>query len=88
MKSVYAWRMDSKQHKVRRDDGDREIGVLLDRAMAGASIIDQLMAIPVPSDEDSGSSIEWDAAVTRRLQHRLVETMRAVLESEPARKSA
>ncbi len=88
MKSVYVRRMDSKQENGRRDDGDREIGVLLDRAMAGASIIDQLMAIPLPSDNDSGSSIEWDAAVTRRLQHRLVETMRAVLAREPERKSA
>jgi hypothetical protein len=80
--------MDSYAKHALENDGDREIGALLDRAVSGASIIDQLMAIPLPSGEDSGSSSEWNAAIARRLQHRLVETMRAALAGEPVRRSA
>jgi hypothetical protein len=66
---------------------DAQVGALLDRIHESASIIDSLMAMPLP-DEDN-SAPEWDVAVTRRLERRLAETMRAIIEpDEPERRSA
>jgi hypothetical protein len=43
--------------------------------------------MPVRGDDDAAP--EWDAAVTRRLERRLAETMRAIIEpGEPERRSA
>jgi len=65
---------------------DTQVGALLDRVHESASIIDSLMAMPLP---DEGDSPEWDAAVTRRLERRLADAMRAVIETdEPERRSA
>lgn len=66
---------------------DAQVGALLDRIHESASIVDSLMAMPLP-DEDNAAP-EWDAAVTRRLERRLAETMRAIIEpGQPERRSA
>jgi hypothetical protein len=65
---------------------DAQIGALLDRIHDHASVVDRLMAMPLPGG--SSEAPEWDAAVTRRLEIRLAEAMRAVIENEPERKRA
>jgi hypothetical protein len=43
--------------------------------------------MPLPGEDDTAP--EWDAAVTRRLERRLAETMRAIIEpGEPEQRSA
>ncbi|MEQ1944930.1 hypothetical protein ABMA32_21135 [Mesorhizobium sp. VNQ89] len=59
---------------------DAQVGALLDRVHESASIVDSLMAMPLPGKSDAPP--EWDAAVTRRLERRLVDAMRSILESE------
>ena len=66
---------------------DRQIGALLDRVGQSQSIVDSLMALPLPAGED-GALTEWDLAVLRRLESRLSASMRSVLEGEPERKRA
>ena len=59
---------------------------MLDRIHELASIVDSLMAMPLPGEDDAAP--EWDAAVTRRLERRLADTMRAIIEpDEPERRS-
>ena len=66
---------------------DAQVGALLDRIHDHTSVVDRLMAMPLPG-EGVSEAPEWDAAVTRRLETRLAEAMRAVIEKEPERKSA
>jgi len=66
---------------------DAQVGALLDRIDESASIIDRLMAMPPASDDDAAP--EWDAAVTKRLERRLADTMRAIIEpGQPERRRA
>jgi hypothetical protein len=45
------------------------------------------MAMPLPGEDKAAP--EWDAAVTRRLERRLAEAMRAIIEpSQPLQRSA
>jgi hypothetical protein len=80
--------METNRTKTNPQNGfDAQVGALLDRIHESASIIDSLMAMPLP-DEDNAAP-EWDAAVTRRLERRLAETMRAIIEpGQPERRSA
>ena len=80
--------METNRTKTNPQSGfDAQVGALLDRIHESASIVDSLMAMPLP-DEDN-SAPEWDAAVTRRLERRLAETMRAIIEpGQPERRSA
>lgn len=65
---------------------EAQVGALLDRVHESASIIDSLMAMPLPGENDAP---EWNAAVTRRLERRLADAMRAVIEPvEAGRRSA
>lgn len=66
---------------------EAQVGALLDRVHESASIIDSLMAMPLPGENDDAP--EWNAAVTRRLERRLADAMRAVIEPvEAGRRSA
>ena len=65
---------------------DAQVGALLDRVHESASIVDSLMAMPLPGEDDAPP--EWDAAVTRRLERRLVDAMRLMLAADQSCKSA
>jgi hypothetical protein len=65
---------------------DAQVGALLDRVQEQASIVDSLMAMPLPAENDAPR--EWNTAVTRRLERRLADAMRDLIEGEPAKKSA
>ena len=67
-------------------DPDRQIGSLIDRLMEQDSVVDRLMDIPPPLSESE--SPEWDAAVIRRLEARLADMMREIIEPEIEKKSA
>jgi hypothetical protein len=79
--------METNRTKTNPQSGfDAQVGALLDRIHESASIVDSLMAMPRGDDD---AAPEWDAAVTRRLERRLAETMRAIIEpGEPERRSA
>ena len=65
---------------------DAQVGALLERVHETASIVDSLMAMPLAGG--SSSAPKWDTAVTRRLERRLAEAMRAIVEpEEPGRRS-
>ena len=59
-------------------DPDRQIGSLLGRTKF--SILDRLMEIPAPLSRSASNAPEWDAAVVRRLEARLADTMREIIE--------
>ncbi len=84
----YVRRMETNRTKIHPKSGfDAQVGALLDRVHESASFVDSLMAMPLPGESESAP--EWDAAVTRRLERRLVDAMRAVIEpGEPERRSA
>ncbi len=67
---------------------DADISALLDRLQETASIVDRLMDLPVVPDGDASVSPEWDAAMARRLQGKLAEAMRGMIENPPGRRSA
>lgn len=67
--------------------GDTQIASLLDRIHDSASIVDRLMAMPAAGEPGSPAP-EWDAAVARRLERRLAESMRALIGGEPERRRA
>jgi hypothetical protein len=69
-------------------DPDRQIGSLLGRMRNRSSIVDRLMDIPAPFPEGPSEAPEWDAAVVRRLEARLADTMRAIIEPGAEKKSA
>lgn len=79
--------METNRPKTYPQSGfDAQVGALLDRIHESASIVDSLMAMPLRSEEDAAP--EWDAAVTRRLERRLADTMRVIIEGEPEKKRA
>ena len=80
--------METNRTKTNPQSGfDAQVGALLDRIHESASIVDSLMAMPLPGEDDAAP--EWDAAVTRRLERRLAETMRAIIEpGQPEQRSA
>ena len=80
--------METNRTKTHPQSGfDAQVGALLDRIHESSSIVDSLMAMPLSGEDDSAP--EWDAAVTRRLERRLAETMRAIIEpDEPEQRSA
>ncbi len=69
-------------------DPDRHIGSLLGRMMDQSSIVDRLMDIPAPVSDVASAVPRWDAAVVRRLEARLADRMREIIEPEADRKSA
>jgi hypothetical protein len=80
--------METNRTKTSPQSGfDAQVGALLDHIHESASIIDSLMAMPLPGESESAP--EWDAAVARRLESRLANAMRAMIEpAEPERRSA
>lgn len=86
MNRGYVGRMDTNRTKTHPQSGfDAQVGALLDRIHEQASIVDSLMALPGGGE----SAPEWDAAVTRRLERRLADAMRAVIApQEPERRRA
>ena len=80
--------METNRTKTSPQSGfDAQVGALLDRIHESASMVDSLMAMPSPGQGDAAP--EWDAAVTRRLERRLAETMRAIIEpGQPERRRA
>lgn len=79
--------METNRTKFSQSGFDAQVGALLDRVHESASIVDSLMAMPLPGEGDAAP--EWDAAVTRRLERRLADAMRAMLEpDELERRSA
>lgn len=67
---------------------DADISALIDRFQETASIVDRLMDVPVVPDADASGSPEWDAAMARRLQGRLADAMRGMIEHPPGKRSA
>jgi hypothetical protein len=86
MKSVYAAGMDTNRTPATQSGFDRQVGALLDRAHESGSIVDSLMAMPLPDGEDAPR--EWNSAVTRRLERRLADAMRVIIEGEPTGKNS
>lgn len=88
MKCGYVRRMETNRTKTHPQSGfDAQVGALLYRVHESASIVDSLMAMPLPGQDDAVP--EWNAAVTRRLERRLADAMRAFIEpNEPERRSA
>ncbi|MEP9387892.1 hypothetical protein [Mesorhizobium sp. KR9-304] len=80
--------METNRTKTHPQSGfDAQVGALLDRIHESASIVDSLMAMPLPGEDNAPP--EWDAAVSRRLESRLAAAMRSMIESdEPERRSA
>ena len=67
-------------------DADRQIGSLLGPLTEKGSVVDRLMDIPLPP---AGSDApEWDAAVIRRLEAKLADKMREIIDPEAEKKSA
>jgi hypothetical protein len=87
MNDGYGWRMETNRtNPYSPSRFDTQVGALLDRVHESASFVDSLMAMPLPGESDSP---EWDAAVTRRLEHRLADAMRAIIETdEPEQRRA
>lgn len=77
----------NRQNSDPRSGFDAQIGALLDQVQDQASIVDRLLAMPLPAGEGREAP-EWDAAVARRLERRLATTMREMIEAEPEQRSA
>ncbi|MEW9805535.1 hypothetical protein [Mesorhizobium marinum] len=79
--------METNRTKTSPGSGfDAQVGALLDRVHESSSFIDSLMAMPVAGEDDAPRA--WNAAVTRRLERRLANAMRVIIEGEPEKKSA
>lgn len=88
MKRGYIRHMEMNRTNTPHSRFDAQVGALLDRVHESTSIVDSLLAMPLPNDGEAPAP-EWDLAVTRRLERRLVDAMRAILDNdEPARRSA
>ncbi len=88
MKTRYVRPMETNRTTTADSGFDAQVGALLDRVHESSSIVDSLLAMPLPDGSES-SAPEWDIAVTRRLERRLADAMRAMLDrDEPARHSA
>ena len=89
MKRVYARCMDTNRHSPDpHNRSDSQIGALLDRIEESTSIVDRLMAMPATAGDGASEAPEWEAAVARRLQDRLAQTMRDMIDGGPERKRA
>lgn len=87
MKRGYGRRMEKNRTRPYPESGfDAQVGALLDRVHESASFVDSLMAMPLPGEKEFAP--EWDAAVARRLEARLANAMRALIEDGPERRSA
>jgi hypothetical protein len=86
MKRRYVGRMETNRNRPPESGFDAQVGALLDRVNESASFVDSLMAMPLPGEKDAAQ--EWDAAVARRLEARLANAMRALIEDGPERRSA
>ncbi|MDI6028150.1 hypothetical protein QBK99_18330 [Corticibacterium sp. UT-5YL-CI-8] len=75
--------MTNTSDRAMQTTGDSAISALFSRAREGVSIVDQLMDMPAAADNDSVSP-EWNTAVARRLEGKLVNAMRAVLDKKDA----
>ena len=79
--------MDTNRHGPHpQNNSERQIATLLERIHESTSIVDSLMDMPL-SEKDSAAP-EWDAAVARKLESRLSNMMRAMIDGEPERKRA
>lgn len=78
--------METNHSKPLQSGFDRQVGALLDRAPESASIVDSLMAMPLPDEKDAPRA--WNTAVTRRLERRLSDAMRVIIEGEPTGKKS
>ena len=67
---------------------DSQISALLDRVSESQSVVDRLMAMPLPDNDQPSTSLQWDRAVARRLEVQIVEIMKNALGDEAERKSA
>jgi len=63
-----------------------EIEALLSLAET-ASIVDRLLALPIMTDELAPSG-EWKRAVSKRLESRLADSMRTVIDANDRRRAA
>jgi len=63
-----------------------EIEALLSLAEA-TSIVDRLLALPTLSDEPASSG-QWQRAVSKRLETRLADTMRTMIDTTDRRDAA
>jgi hypothetical protein len=80
--------MEQNRHNVDPSSSfDAQIGALFDHVQDQVSIVDRLLAMPLPPGEDREAP-EWDAAVARRLERKLATTMRQIIEAEPERRRA
>jgi len=52
-----------------------------------ASIVDRLLSMPVMAD-DATPSIEWKRAVSARLESRLAQTLKTLLDADQSRNAA
>lgn len=86
MKTGYVGGMDTNRTKSLHSGFDGQVGALLDRAHESASIVDSLMAMPMPDEHDAPR--QWNTAVTRRLERRLSDAMRVIIEGEPPGKKS
>ncbi len=87
MKRFYAHGMETNRHNSDpRNRSERQIAALLERIHESTSIIDSLMDMPL--SEKGSAAPEWDAAVARKLESRLSQMMRAMIDSEPEQKRA
>jgi len=88
MKRIYAPGMDTNRaENLAAGSNDADISALPERCQEKASIVDRLMDVPVVSDGASVSP-EWDDAMARRLQGKLADAMRGMIENPPERRSA
>ncbi len=79
--------MDTNRHTPDPSNrSKRQIAALLKRIHESTSIVDSLMDMPL--SENGLAAPEWDAAVARKLESRLSQMMRAMIESEPEQKRA
>ena len=63
-----------------------EIEALLSLSQT-SSIVDRLLALPDLNDQ-SAASAEWQRAVSKRLQSRLADTMRTMIDTSERRDAA
>jgi hypothetical protein len=79
--------MGTHQENISAETGTApEIEALLSLSQT-ASIVDRLLSLPVMG-EDEGLAQEWNRAVAKRLEGRLADTMRTMLNTAERRDAA
>ena len=58
---------------------DIQISALLGQVSTHCSIVDKLMSMPAA---ETGGGSEWDRAVARRLERKLADAMRGLIEGD------